>query len=154
VVTIEPVYTEVIVVKSGFGIIGVGAADAAEEGTRTITVPSSPAEPGSAAVSVVTTVPVYAEVIVVYSPETADAGVGVAALDEGTLTMTVPSCPRRPGCAAVSVVITKPLYTEVIVVYSGFRSGTDATGGNDTLKGKETLDGDEMPEGSEVMPRF
>jgi hypothetical protein len=141
VVTTAPVYTEVIVVYNGFASIGVGAREAAEEGTRTITVPSCPREFGGAAVSVVTTVPVYAEVIVVYNPETADAGVGVAAADEGTLTMTVPSCPRRPGCAAVSVVITDPVYTEVIVVYDGFRSGTDATGGSDTLKGKETLEG-------------
>jgi hypothetical protein len=29
--------------------------------------------------------------------------------DAGTLTMTVPSCPREPGSAAVSVVMADPV---------------------------------------------
>jgi hypothetical protein len=35
-------------------------------------------------------------------------GVGVAAAEDGTRTITVPSCPRRPGFATVSVVMTEP----------------------------------------------
>jgi hypothetical protein len=57
----------------------------------------------------------------------------MADVEAGILTITVPSCPRRPRAATVSVVMTEPEYGDVIVVYCGFGDGAEELADAGTL---------------------